>query len=487
MSVARNTSYNLIASLVPMGVSFFTVPVYISILGQTRYGIMAIFALLLGYFGVFDLGLSSAIAHRLAGADENNLAERRKILWTGISINAFIGLMGSLAVLPVANWYFTTQIKVSPAVRPEVLSAAPWLALAVPVMLLTSVLRGALQGAGQFRNMNVITATGGVFTQLATLVVAWVRPDLSIVLPVMFLTRIIMLLALAFSVKANVLRSWRPMIDRSRIADLFSFGGWIAISSLISSLMTTIDRFIIGSTTGAQSISYYSVPYQIGERALIIPSALSSAIFPKLARSSEVDVKIIALKSLNAVAAVMVPAFTVAVSFLQIFLSLYISKSFAAEATIPGRFLFAGFCINCFGLCFYVCLQGGGKPKLVAVTHLIEILPFIVCLILALRGWGIVGAAVVFTARITADSLLLAHFSDLLAEYSRLLLVTVLILGAAIFGAELRNSSTGYGLMVGALAIVASFGLAWQRLRREKISPMGVFSQMFPRPRWGAN
>src|SRR3546814_9612950 len=64
---------------------------------------------------------------------------------------------------------------------------------------------------------------------------------------------------------------------------LLSQGIWMTASNLIGPLVQTLDRFIIAGLATAAVVAYYTVPSEMMLRLLIIPGALASALFPKLA------------------------------------------------------------------------------------------------------------------------------------------------------------------------------------------------------------
>jgi len=402
------------------------------------------------------------VAQRIAAAGDARREERSSIFWSGALVNLALGLVGAALVLPIAHWVFSSQIKVPLVLRPEMMAAAPWLALAVPVALITQVLRGALQGAERFAALNAITTVTAIFSQMTTLaVVLWFSPQLPVVLPVMFATRILNLVGMGWQVLRHVLPDWQPRFEKARALDLLSFGGWVAISGVVSPLMTTLDRFLIGSIVSAGAVSHYTVPYQLGERSLIVPAAVSDALFPRVASVSKEEARQLATRTMSILSAIMTPVMVCAVIVLQIFISIWISPQFAAEAVLPGRILLAGFCLNSFAFAYFVCLQAGGRPRLVAMAHVIEVVPFVATLYVGLKLWGLPGAAAAFSIRVLVDSFLLAYFAETLKDAVRTSLAPIALLVMALFTAPLVQLGSPAGLSLGAavIGLASLFGI----------------------------
>ena len=131
MSIRRNTAYNLLGSVIPLAVSLVTIPIYLNLIGESRYGVLAIAWLLLGYFGLFDLGLGRATAQRIAALRDASGAERAETFWTALAMNLCLGVFGALLMWPVAGYFFGQVFKIDDALRPEMPAAIPWLMLAV--------------------------------------------------------------------------------------------------------------------------------------------------------------------------------------------------------------------------------------------------------------------------------------------------------------------------------------------------------------------
>lgn len=474
MSIRRNSLYNLGGTLVPLALSLVTIPLYLGLIGEARYGVLAIAWLLLGYFGLFDLGLGRATAQRIAALRDAGPAERAQAFWTALFLNVGVGAVGALLIWPVADYFFTHVFKMDAALRPEVQAAVPWLALAVPMATFSGVLTGALQAREKFLELNVVSTLGTVLFQLLPLLAAmyW-GAGLDVLLPAALSARLVTLLMLAERCRKHVFAGHAATFDRSQARQLLGLGGWITVTSLVSPIMVTLDRFLIGSISGARAVTYYTVPYQLGERTTILANALSNALFPRLAAAAEPEQQRLAEMGLRILVVVMTPLVAMGILLVEPFLAWWITPGFSEQAGPSGKVLLMAFWINGLAFIPYIQLQARGRPDLVAKCHLAEVLPYVALMYLALAAWGMLGAASVFALRVSVDFVLLARLGGMLGRSVRLLLLPVLWLTAALVSSTLVKPSDSLWIPLFLANLLVTGAWAWRTARPMVAQQMG--------------
>ena len=462
MSLGRHTAYNLGGSLLPLALSLLTVPAYIALIGEARYGVLSVAFLLLGYFGLFDLGLGTATAQRIAAVGDASREDVAATFWTALLLNLGLGCLGGLLIWPVADYFFGHVFKADPALRAEMLSAVPWLALALPLATLSGVLTGALQGKSRFFELNLVSVATSVLTQLVPLAVAWkIGVGLGLLLPAVVASRLVAIAILYARCRVHVLAGTRARFSRRDARSLLHFGGWVTVTSLVGPLMVVLDRFVIGAMLGARAVAYYVVPFQLVEKSAVFPAALCSALFPRMSGRSAEESLPLARAALQALAALMTPLVVAGLFLIEPFLRWWLHPGFAASASTPARILLLGFWANAFARIPYVALQAAGKPSLVAKCHLAELLPYLAALYLGLATWGLPGAALAFSVRAVVDCGLLLLLAGFLRAGLRTLAVPGgLVLGSFILATALPKTPLPALGMALAGGLVAA-GWAW--------------------------
>ena len=61
---------------------------------------------------------------------------------------------------------------------------------------------------------------------------------------------------------------------------LFAFGGWVTVSNIVSPILSNFDRFLIGSLLSMAAVTYYTAPYEAVTKLWIIPMSLTMTLFP---------------------------------------------------------------------------------------------------------------------------------------------------------------------------------------------------------------
>lgn len=408
MSLVRHTLYNLSGAAVPLGVSLITVPLYLHQIGEARYGVLAIVWLLLGYFGLFDLGLSRATANHIARLCDAPIEEREGVFWTALIINATLGTLGGLVLFWIGAPLLGHLLRMPADLRAETLATLPFMAAAIPVSTITAVLTGTLEARQRFGILNAIQATGTILFQGAPLVAAYlVAPRLQVLVTVAVGVRVLSAVPILLAVARFLPLRHRPRFRAEWVRRLFGYGAWITITNVIGPILSSIDRFVIAAVSGAAAVSYYTVPFNLASRSGIFPLALSRALFPRFSVVDQPEATRLAQESVSILNSVMTPLAVLGIFVMYPFLTLWVGPVFAGHAAPVGEILLLGIWINSLASVPLGSLQAQGHPDIVAKFHVLELAPYAVALWGGLHLFGLAGAAMAWASRVWLDAILL--------------------------------------------------------------------------------
>lgn len=432
MSIAKNTVYNLAGSLVPVVVSLASVPLYLDVIGLERYGILALCWLMLGFMGFLKLGLGPAVAQRIAKLRDADEEPRAEVFWTAFWINLSIGLAGGVLVYLLAPVYFATVPGMAADVRAEVDACIPWLAATIPAVMMSGVLNGALQGRERFLAVNLISSAIFSLMTLVPLGIAYAfGPHLERLVASVLAVRLLSLLML-YWVCARAVPLHRPrFLDTGTILPLLSFGGWITAANIVGPLLAAVGRFAIGAMLGAAAVSIYVVPHSLVSRLRLLPEALASVLFPRFAYTSREGSARLQADSAAALSSLLTPIAVAALIAIGPFLILWVGREIAVQSAPVAYILLAGFWANGFARIPNAYLQGIGRPDLVTKLLAAYAIPYLILLYLCLSTFGVVGAAMVLSLRMSIDPVALF----ILARLGRTILPTLVVPALLVYSA----------------------------------------------------
>jgi O-antigen/teichoic acid export membrane protein len=415
--LARNTVWNLVGQVAPMGVALFAIPMLIRHIGTDRFGILTIAWMVVGYFSLFDLGLGRALTNLVAqslGGDRQD--QLPSIVWTANCVMAVMGIVGAIAFAAISPLLTHSLLKIPLNLQSETLHSLFLLSVSVPLVISTAGLRGILEAQQKFGLLNTVKIPMGVATFLAPVAVLLFTNNLTALIGALVLTRVIFLVAcLGLALREMPALRHGFAFDKALLRPLFSFGGWMTVSNIVSPLMVYVDRFLIGSLLSIAAVAYYATPYEVATKLLIVPGALVGVLFPAFSTAMAADrLRGAMLYRLAAkyVGLFLFPASFVMIVFGQDLLQVWLGHEFALHSTRVLQILSLGVLANGLAAIPFAMIQGTGRADITGKLHIME-LPFYLAAVWSLTvHYGIVGTAVAWLVRVTADCILLFVLAD---------------------------------------------------------------------------
>ena len=407
--VARNAAYNLAGQALPLAVGSLTIPFTLRWLGPERFGLLALVWVILGYLNVFDLGLGRATTRFVAAAVGRDERAIPSLVGTAAAVQASLGIVAGIVIWIGAPPFVDRVLGLPPDTAHEARSAFSLLALAAPVLLLSTSLRGTLEAAQRFDLVNAVRAPLGVMQFLLAFVGAGAGWPVSRIVLWIFLLQVLAAVGQYLLCLRVFPGMRRPRVELRTLGRLLSFGGWVAVSGVVGPILVYVDRFVIAVLLSLSAVGYYAAPYEIVTRLSIVPISLVAALFPVFSARGESSggIEELAARSLKTLLLVMGTAALLAVTLAGDVVQIWLGPHLVSVVTVPMQILTVGVLVNALAYVPYSLLQAVGRPDVTGKLHLVELPLHLLLVWVLVDSFGLVGAALAWTIRVTIDAALI--------------------------------------------------------------------------------
>lgn len=413
--VARNTGWNLAGQLVPLGFAVVALPAVVRGLGVERFGVLAVAWMVLGY--VSELGFGRAATKFVAAFLVRGEVEGAGAAgWTAVVFQAVLGVVAGVVLAVAAPVLAGTVLRVPAGLVGEAQASLWLIAAGLPLILVAAALRGVLEAAQRFDLVNGVripASSANYVLPLVGVVAGWGLPGIVALLVAGRVAVLVAYWVLAARVVPGLGAGPRLLPAGGLRRELLGFGGWVMVSTVVSPVLVYLDRFLLGVLVGMAAVAYYTAPYELVVRLLVVPGSVAAALFPAVSALAAggggggAALEVLVRRCVKYVLVLVgVPVLVLVVAGGEL-LEVWLGAEFARESGLALRILAVGVLVNGLALVPFTLLQGLGRADLTGRFHLLELPVQLVLAWVLIRAWGVPGAALAWSLRVTLDAVLL--------------------------------------------------------------------------------
>jgi O-antigen/teichoic acid export membrane protein len=412
----RDLAWNVLGNCLPLLAAVFSIPPLVHALGTTRFGLLSLAWMFVGYFGLFDLGLSRALTHAVAvRRAEGRVEAIPALVSTTIWAVCALGLCGTGIVWALAPTV-ASALELAASLESETTAALQILALSLPFVIASTALRGILEGYQRFDVVNLVRAPMAALSYVGPLAVLPYSTSLVDLVLVLAATRVVVCavyLRACVRLDAAAL-TWQ--FSHRELRALLVYGGWITVSNVTGPVLLYLGRALIAVAVSAEAAAYFATPYDVVINLLLIPGVFVSVLFPAWSRLLPADAagaRALYFRAVTWVFVAMLVASGSAVWLAAPALEWWINADFAANGARAAQWIAVGVFINSFGHLSQALVQAHGRPDLTAKVHVAELVAYVPYLWWLIERFAIEGAAVAWVVRVSISTLVLALLAEM--------------------------------------------------------------------------
>lgn len=397
--IRKNSLISLVFQIFPIMTAIIGIPLNIRHLGVEMWGVYSLSISLFFLVMYFNFGIGPAVNRILAEAIGLGQWNKEKaIVQTGFFINLAISITLCCLLLLFSERIINYAIKpsVNSVIFLEVEKLFTWIALGSGLYLAISFFRNVMEGRQMFFLVSLIRAVIGSFILIAPLLSSKHNISNSGLYVFVLLSICFLIYMIVFVKRYSTPKT--KYFDRQTAKLIFSQGWLISLHSFFNPVFIYFDRYMIGNLVGMKVVGVYTSFYDLISRTTIIPSSISSALFPAVSSSmhSLEKTKKITIKTFRILIIFSGLPFLVLLFFGPYLVNLWLGNDFVLGNQNVIQFLVVGYFIQGFNLVFLRYFQAVKEFRFSLYVNIGLALLYIPLLAVLIYRYGLVGAATVF-------------------------------------------------------------------------------------------
>lgn len=407
--------WTITGQFLPMIVAFVATPFTIRFLGSEGYGVLILIGLIPTYFSFADLGMGIASTKfgSEAFADRNSVKEG-EIVRTAV----FIALCTSLVfVVPI---FLSSSLIVAGFNVPERFQEAASMALKITsvsfaIGILSSVLNTPMLARLRMDLNTLTTSTPKVLLAVITpIVLYWGGGIIGAAWVGLFVGILGIASVVAYS--GNLLPQLFGLSIRFDLfRPLLKFGIGIVLSGIASTLLSGFEKLALSQLVSVKALAYYSIAFTFAGMATMVSIAVMQPLVPAFSQLMSIEkrpeLETLSGRILKLEIILLIPALTCLLIIARPFFSVWLGEEFASGSSLPFYLLLPGLVFNIVAFIPHGILIASGNTNALAKLYWIELPLSILLTVLLVNYLEIAGAAIAWSIRIAADTILLFWLS----------------------------------------------------------------------------
>jgi O-antigen/teichoic acid export membrane protein len=401
----KNIAANFAGSLWTSLMSLLCVPLYIHFMGIEAYGLVGIFATLLAFMPLMDLGLTNTLNREMArlSAQGNKAKEMRDLLRTlelpywGLAVLIGVSIV-QLSPFIAYRWVYVVAL--TPA---TVQRAITIMGIAIGLQWPLSFYSGGLMGLQRQVLLSSINAIIATCRGLGAILILWF---ISPTIETFFLWQCAVnathtgLITFFLWSSLSSTRE-KPCFRFDLLTNMWQFAAGVTGITMLATIYTQLDKVILSRMLSLEMFGYYSLANAMASYLYRAVDPVNIAIFPRLTYlttlESKEELARLYHKSTQLVSVLILPAAAVLAFFSWEILLLWTQNPKTAQSThLLVSILVLGTALSGLMNTPFTLQLASGWTKLGFAVNLVSVLVLVPLMIVLTNWYGALGAASVW-------------------------------------------------------------------------------------------